>query len=282
MRTIRIATRGSKLALAQASILKNQIEAAGSPCELVVVSTKGDRNQKDSLVRIGGDGLFVREVEHALLEGKADVAVHSAKDLPYETAEGLVIAGTPDEEDPRDCLLKRDDVTDIGIIGTGSPRRKSEIKRLYPMAETMDIRGNIDTRIEKLKSGQYDAIVLSKAGLNRLGPDLDGLSEACFAVEDMIPAPCQGILAAECREEDEPVKALLASLSRPDTLQRFRMERHIFTMFQADCSTPVGVHVSLSGDRFALWLLMDERREHYTGTTEEFYELCERIKAYDR
>lgn len=281
MRTIKIATRGSKLALAQASLVKEKVEAAGFPCELLTVSTRGDRHPKDPLVHIGGDGLFVREVEHALLEGRADIAVHSAKDLPYETAEGLVIAGTPDADDARDCLLRRKETTEVHTIGTGSPRRKAELKRLYPAAETKDIRGNVDTRVKKLMAGDYDAIVLSKAGLNRLQIPLEGLCADCFSVEEMIPAPCQGILAAECREEDASLIELLASLSSAEDMQRFQMERQVFTALRADCSTPIGVHVSLSDDRFDLWLLTDGRREHFRGTVEEFDALCGRIVAYD-
>lgn len=179
MRKIVLATRGSKLALTQAEQVKALIEAKGFECELLIVKTKGDKDQNRPIHEIGGDGLFVREIEKALLDRSADIAVHSAKDLPYELAEGLVIAGVPKAASSADCLisLKVDGTCTAEndakkVIGTGSPRRICEYLAIDENVEFKSLRGNIDTRLGKLESGEYDSIILARAALDRLNIDL--------------------------------------------------------------------------------------------------------------
>ncbi|MGN0555582.1 MAG: hydroxymethylbilane synthase, partial [Candidatus Fimenecus sp.] len=174
MKKIILATRGSKLALVQANQIKNALEQQGANVELLTVSTKGDKDQVSPINQIGGRGLFVTEIEKYISDGRADIAVHSGKDLPYRLSDGLTVAGTPKAADARDCLLTRkgEAPAENAVIGTGSPRRIAECKKYYPNARYESIRGNVDTRLQKLRDGFYDGILLAKAGLDRLGADL--------------------------------------------------------------------------------------------------------------
>ena len=294
-----LATRGSRLALAQTEIVKRKLEKLGEKVELLIVNTKGDKDRKSELIKIGGDGLFIRELERALLEGRADAAIHSAKDLPYELMDGLMIASVPDEADPRDVIVTRKgelfrlsallpetslpSLVENGsgirepklIIGTGSPRRKAELMKLIDsksninvmgsgkddravgldtQIELTNIRGNVDTRLKKLRDGEYDAIVLAKAGLDRLGYGLsDGqLSEDfdfyILDTKNFIPSPCQGLLAAECRKTDERTRSLLEAINDDHAMLRFKTEREIFGTLKADCSVPVGIYAEIPED----------------------------------
>lgn len=274
MRTLTLATRGSALALAQADIVKHALEEAGAAAEVLVVSTKGDRDRTSPLTQIGGNGLFVREVERAVLEGRADLAVHSGKDLPYELAEGLVIAGVPKAAAPNDLLVARKGVP-VQTIGTGSPRRQAEVGRLYPNAAFVPVRGNVPTRLQKLADGEFDALVLAQAGADRLGLDLSSFDVRVLTVDECIPAPCQGILAVECRKTDTELAALLEQISDPDSAKRFRVERQVFEALKADCSKAVAVHCELQGDILVLSALFGEKRVTVTGTEEET--LCQNV-----
>ena len=276
-----LATRGSRLALAQTEIVKRKLEKLGESVELLIVNTKGDKDRKSELTKIGGDGLFIRELEKAVLEGYADAAIHSAKDLPYELMAGLVIASVPDEADPRDVIVTRNgELHKLGIyktgsvkfnvdhkpvIGTGSPRRRAELLSLLNLKGSTDgnayssdahfeirnIRGNVDARLKKLRDGEYDAIVLAKAGLDRLGYGLsDGYlsKEFDFCILDtkqFIPSPCQGLLAAECRESDERTRSLLEAINDDHAMLRFKTERAVFGKLKADCSVPVGIYAEI-------------------------------------
>ena len=276
-----LATRGSRLALAQTEIVKRKLEKLGESVELLIVNTKGDKDRKSELTKIGGDGLFIRELEKAVLEGYADAAIHSAKDIPYELMAGLIIASVPDEADPRDVIVTRKGelyklgidkpdsvrvrVTHKLVIGTGSPRRKAELLNLLNHKgsingnaystdahfEIRTIRGNVDTRLKKLRDREYDAIVLAKAGLDRLGYGLsDGyLSEdfdfCILDTKNFIPSPCQGLLAAECREADERTRSLLEAINNDHAMLRFKIEREIFGKLKADCSVPVGIYAEI-------------------------------------
>ena len=248
-----IAARGSLLSRAQVEFVRELLAAAGVQTEFLPVRTKGDRNRTDALRAIGGDGLFVREVEKYLLDGTADLAVHCGKDLPYRIAEGLVIGGVPAAEDPRDCLLYPAGRTmeELRKIGTGSARRISELKRHLPQVECVEIRGNINTRIDKLRDGQYDGILLAKAGLERLKPDLQGLSVRVFAPDEMIPAACQGILALECRADDAETIEVLRAITDDAARERFETERELFCRMQADCATAVGVYAEFGEQEHA-------------------------------
>lgn len=382
-----LATRGSRLALAQTEIVKRKLEELGESVGLLIVSTKGDKDRRSELTRIGGDGLFIRELERAVLEGRADVAVHSAKDLPYELMEGLTVASVPDEADPRDVIVTRggelhelmtliraskgragdmprdtakaEHMRDGGfleiswtacsggtdtdksrmstiVIGTGSPRRKSELERLlgldivvtagcvassdicdkdragesfcddksvihgnggfnsnYPLRiEFKSIRGNVDTRLKKLADGEYDAIILAKAGLDRLGcglmtdPDKNGVDMGSFraspysndtaadkniseyvfdfyvmSTDELMPAPCQGLIAAECRTDDERTAKLLYAINDEHAMKRFRLERYAFGLYKADCSMPIGIHAEISEKESVINVVTDRERK---------------------
>ena len=286
MRKIVLATRGSKLALAQAEQVKALIEAKGFECELLIVKTKGDKDQNRPIHEIGGDGLFVREIEKALLDKSADIAVHSAKDLPYELAEGLLIAGVPKAASPADCLvsLKGDGTCTAEnrakkIIGTGSPRRICEFSEIDDEAEFKSIRGNIDTRLGKLDSGEYDSIILARAALDRLNIDLSPYDVYEFSSEEMIPAACQGIIAIECRSEDKEIVRLLGEVSDLETKRRFDLERSVFCKLKADCKSALGVHAKIEGDGVTLMTLKDERKVCLEGRFEDRQELAEMALA---
>ena len=252
MRHITIAGRGSKLAMVQNEIVKGILENEGYEVSILTVSTTGDRDKKTSVTQLGGNGPFVRDGEQALLDGKADVAIHCVKDLPYDGAAGLVIAGILDEADPGDVLLLRKGM--IGslssenslIIGTGSPRRKVQLMRLYSNITCTDIRGNITTRMDKLRDGQYDGIVLARAGLDRIGAGLSEFDVAAFAPHEMIPAVGQGLLAVQCREEDAEMRDLLLRLSPARAYLRFMIEREIFCRYRLNCRDAVGVYADIN------------------------------------
>ena len=274
--TLRLATRGSGLALAQAELVSRALNGLGVEVETVPVSTRGDRDQTTQLTQLGGRGLFVKEVEQYLLDGRADLAVHSGKDLPYELADGLVIGGVPEAADCRDVLVARKGCADPAVIGTGSPRRETECRALYPNARFESIRGNVDTRLRKLREGQYDAILLAKAGLDRLGADLSDFEVRLFSPQEFLPAPCQGLLAVECRADDTAVRDLLARISDPESRRRFDAERALFSRMQADCSVPLGVHCSLEPDgSLTLTALYNDRKSTRNGTDVET--LCNEI-----
>lgn len=268
MREICIAGRGSRLAMAQNELVGRMLEEKGYKVRIQTVSTKGDRDRKSSVTALGGNGPFVRDVEKALLSGEADIAVHCVKDLPYEMAPGLCIAGMPDAADPRDCLiLRRTSEGKEGAaqplrIGTGSPRRIVQLSVLARTTGTKirfeDIRGNITTRLEKLRRGEYDGIVLAKAGLDRIGADLSGLEVRVLEPEEMIPAVGQGMLACECRESDAEMRALLDSITPPENYLRYEIERGIFCRFRCDCRSAVGIHARVSGNGAGLLIMYEE------------------------
>ena len=280
MRKIVLATRGSKLALTQAEQVKALIEAKGFECELLIVKTKGDKDQNRPIHEIGGDGLFVREIEKALLDKSADIAVHSAKDLPYELAEGLLIAGVPKAASPADCLIRLKTAASKDepmIIGTGSPRRICEYLAIDENVEFKSIRGNIETRLGKLESGEYDSIILARAALDRLNIDLSPYDVHEFTSEEMIPAACQGIIAIECRSDDEEIVRLLEEVSDLETKRRFDLERSVFCKLKADCKSALGVHAKIEGDSVTLMALKDERKVCVDGSFEDRHELSQLV-----
>ena len=289
-RTLRLATRGSALALVQANTVKDALEALGASVEIVPVSTKGDRDVKSPLAKIGGRGLFVKEVEQVLLDGKADLAVHSGKDLPYALADGLVIAGVPKAAAPGDVLLFRNGERRAAslaapceeplVIGTGSPRRVMECRQFFLNATFTELRGNVDTRLDKLRNRQYDAILAARAGLDRLAADLSDFECLSFSPDEFLPAPCQGILAVECRADDPEVIALLGRISDPESAARFSAERTMFALLQADCTVPLGVHCELfetdGRTGYRISAMYQDRKTTREGT--ELASLCESIR----
>lgn len=259
MTAIRLGTRASALATSQAGQVAAALRAhSGRAVELVTVTTEGDVSDAP-LASLGGAGVFVGELRGALTRGEVDVAVHSLKDLPTSPEAGVVVAATPPREDPRDVLVARDGLT-LGelptgaLIGTGSPRRAAQLHALGLGVQVRDIRGNVDTRLAKVASGEYDAVVLARAGLARLGR-----AEEATEVLDplqMLPAPGQGALAVECRAEDHELLSLLAGLDDPATRAAVTAERAVLGALEAGCAAPVGAlaEVVEGEDGDELWL----------------------------
>ena len=246
---LRLGTRASALALAQSRLVADAITArTGRPVEFVEITTKGDVS-REPLARIGGTGVFVSALREALLTGRIDLAVHSYKDLPTAPAPDLVIAAVPPRADPRDILISRDgrklaDLLAGAKVGTGSPRRAAQLHALGLGLDVVAIRGNVDTRIGYLSSGELAAVVLARAGLERLGR-LDEVSEV-LDLSIMLPAPGQGALAVECVATAAPDPAeVLASLDDPASRAAVTAERALLATLEAGCSAPVGAHAEL-------------------------------------
>lgn len=265
MKSIVIGTRGSQLALWQAYFTKDILEKHGYEVTLNVISTKGDRTQEWNLSfdKIEGKGFFTKEIEEALLDGSADLAVHSCKDMPTENAPGLAIKAYSYRANPADVLLIRKESVDESlhipvrkqaVIGTSSARRKSQFLSHRPDVEVKDLRGNVPTRIDKLRSGQYDAIILAAAGLERLNLDVSDLKVFSLAAPLYIPAPAQGVLAYQIRENDEEMDKVCQILHDADAYKAVQLERDILRDFQGGCQVPLGVFAQCEGDKTHLWI----------------------------
>jgi hydroxymethylbilane synthase len=257
MRKLVLATRGSKLALAQSESIAAALRSihAGLEIELRVIQTKGDRVLDRALSRIGDKGLFVKEIENALLHESADLAVHSCKDLESSVPDGLTLAAFPAREDPRDVLISRHGLTlqDLPAgsrAGTSSLRRRCQILHLRPDLEVIDLRGNVDTRLNKAQSDGYDAIVLAAAGLKRL--KLDHAVTQYFDPDELLPMVGQGALAIECRAGDRDVLNLLAPLNDPATDAAVRAERAFLRRLAGGCQVPVAAHATHDNGRIRL------------------------------
>jgi hydroxymethylbilane synthase len=242
-RLFRLGTRGSALALAQSGgVAATLIAELGRPVEMVSVQTKGDLSSS-AISQLGGTGVFVTALRDALQNGDVDLAVHSYKDLPTAAAEGLVIAAVPPRQDARDVLVARDGKT-LGElpggsrVGTGSPRRTAQLRALGLGFDVVPIRGNVDTRIGKVRSGELDAVVLARAGLARLDR-LDEVTETIDPLQ-MLPAPAQGALAIECRADDTELIELMRALDDPDSRAAVDAERALLAALEAGCTAPVG------------------------------------------
>lgn len=237
MPPLRVATRGSALARWQA---ERVVELLGVEAEYVIVSTRGDERRDVPIHAMGGTGVFVKEVEQAVLDARADVAVHSAKDLPAETAPELVLAALPERGDPRDALVGRplDEIPTGGRVGTGSVRRRAQLAALRPDLGFAELRGNIPTRLEK--AAGFDAVVLATAALDRLG--LADRIEQRLNLADMVPQVGQGALAVECRADDDATRARLAAIDDEDVRDAVEAERAFLAELGSGCSLPVGAH----------------------------------------
>lgn len=261
---IKIGTRKSKLALAQTNMVVNEIKKYFPSINIEVVhfTTKGDKVLNKPLINIGGKGVFVTEIEDALLNKEIDLAVHSAKDLPLQLQDNLTISSVLKRGNYRDTLVtvkgKEIDFSREIIIGTGSNRRKLAFKNLYPNATFKDIRGNVDTRLNKLYNGEYDGIILAMAGLERL----DLLSDSRFTFtpfeyKDFVPAPCQGIIAIESRNND--LKEILSKINHKDTFYSFQTERHILKILNADCGMPLGAYSFVENNKINVVYTSDSK-----------------------
>ncbi|CFW02838.1 MULTISPECIES: hydroxymethylbilane synthase [Vibrio] len=260
---IRIATRQSPLALWQANYVKDALMAAhpGLQVELVTMVTRGDAILDTPLAKVGGKGLFVKELEIAMLEGRADLAVHSMKDVPVDFPDGLGLVTICEREDPRDAFVsntyaKIEDLPSGAIVGTCSLRRQCQLKAARPDLVIKELRGNVGTRLSKLDAGEYDAIILAAAGLKRL--ELESRIRSFIEPEQSLPAVGQGAVGIECRVNDQRVRALLAPLNHADTADRVRCERAMNLTLQGGCQVPIGSYALLEGDHIWLRALVGE------------------------
>lgn len=241
-RPLRLGTRASALATSQSDWVADRLRALGHQVDLVLVQTYGDRSSAP-LAQIGGTGVFVSALREALQEGEIDFAVHSLKDLPVGEEVGLVVAAVPEREDPRDVLISRDgtslsDLPAGAVIGTGSPRRAVQLAAAAPQVRITGIRGNVGSRIDKVATGEVDAVVLAAAGLRRLGRF--GEASQVLDTTVMLPAPGQGALAVECRSDDRAMTSILGALDHPQTRAAVAAERALLGGLEAGCSAPVG------------------------------------------
>ncbi len=257
MTTLRIGTRASPLALWQAQHILDRLRplAAPRPVELVHVATEGDRDQSASLAHIGGQGVFTKEIQRALLDGQVDVAVHSLKDLPTQPVPGLVLAAVPPRGPTGDVLVARlvrrfDDLPQGARVATGSLRRRAQLKYRRPDLRLLDLRGNVETRLRKLVEQELDAIILAEAGLRRLG--LEGNITEILDRSWMLPAVGQGALGLECRADDAETRTLLATLDDPTTRYAVEAERSLLYHLGGGCQIPLGAFGGVQAGRLNL------------------------------
>ncbi|MBU1698767.1 MAG: hydroxymethylbilane synthase [Candidatus Eisenbacteria bacterium] len=262
---IRIGTRGSDLALWQAHHVQDLLKHLGSETEITVIKTQGDKIDNVPLSELEGKGFFTKELEDAQLDGRVDMAVHSLKDLSTEMPEGLTLAAMIGREDPRELLLIRKDgvdpqrmtdreilpLRDKAVIGTSAARRQAQLRILRPDLQIKDLRGNVPTRVNRLREGQYDAILIARAGVRRLELELDDLVSCPLDVEAFIPAPGQGMLGIQCRDE-EPLSDLLGHLNCEEAARAVRAERQLLKALEAGCQLPFGVNVRREGDHYRM------------------------------
>ena len=251
----RLGTRGSLLALAQANAVAERLRARGEPVEVVSIRTEGDRLLEARLATLGGKGLFVREIEQALLAGTIDCAVHSLKDLPAELPAGLTLAAFPRRGPAGDVIVTRgggglDDLPAGAVVGTSSPRRRALVLALRPDVSVEPVRGNVDTRLRKLAGGDWDAVILAAAGLSRLG--LTPAHARALDPEVFVPAVGQGILAVEARAADGRTRELLAALDDGPTRACAVAERAYLRRLGASCNSPMAAHARLDGGRLGM------------------------------
>lgn len=287
---IRIATRKSALALWQAnyvaSVLQELPEVSGT--ELLPMSTKGDEILDRSLQKIGGKGLFIKELEVAMQNGEADLAVHSMKDVPAEMPDGFCLAATMARANHKDALVTRDgkhldELPQNAHIGSSSLRRQAQLKMLRPDFHIEPLRGNVNTRLAKLENGDYDAIILAAAGLERL--ELDHHISQQFLPSEMLPAAAQGVLGIECLDSNSELRAILEQLSDPVTVQTTTAERTIARVLNASCQSPVAAYATVSNETIALTALVahpdgtQSIRESISGDAADAEQLAETLAA---
>ena len=271
MTSLRLATRGSRLARAQSDLAADALRAADPALDIeyVLVRTEGDADRTSPLHQIGGRGVFVRAVELALLDGRADIAMHSLKDVPTAPVEGLTLAAIMTRGDPRDVLVasggrRLAELPAGARVGTSSVRRRLLLQVLRPDIDIVEIRGNVDTRLGKVASGEYDAVVLAAAGLDRLGR----LGEATqiFEALEFLPSPGQGAIAVQCREDDADIIERLLAIDDAGTRAAVEAERGFLAELGAGCSLPVGAFAQVDGDLVALRAMLGTDAQ--SGTAE--------------
>lgn len=276
---LRLGTRGSPLALAQTERIRDLLIAArpelGEPgrIEILVVQTTGDRVLDRTLADIGGKGLFTKELEEALFDGRVDLAVHSMKDIPTWLPPGLALAGTPVREDPRDVLITRSglrlhELPAGSVVGTAGLRRQAQVLELRPDLRVVPLRGNVRTRLDKLEAGEVDATLLALAGLKRL--DLTHVATEILETDVMLPAAAQGALAIEIREGDDATRDILRAIDDPETGARVTAERAVLEVLDGSCHTPIAALAEIANGRMRLrakLLTPDGRRSESADIT---------------
>jgi hydroxymethylbilane synthase len=253
---LRIGTRGSVLAKWQAEFVRKQLfQQAGVETEVIIIKTSGDKMQHTSLSEIGGQGIFIKELEQALLDKTIDIAVHSVKDVPTEVRAGLSFPAICQRADVRDCIVSANNATLATLrqgarVGTGSLRRQAQLRHVRPDLDVRDLRGNVDTRLRKVESGEYDAVVLAKAGLDRLGA-AHRISEI-LGPEVCLPAVGQGAIGVECRADDAESNDVLDKLNHPETRAAIVAERTLLAALQGGCQVPLGAWARIERDELVL------------------------------
>jgi hydroxymethylbilane synthase len=256
---LRIGTRGSPLALAQAEQVRARLAAAhglaSAAIDVCVIRTSGDAIQDRPLAEVGGKGLFTKEIEQALFENKVDLAVHSAKDMETVLPPGLVVTAFLEREDVRDAFISRratslSDLPRGAIVGTASLRRQAIVRRLRPDLQVISLRGNVETRLRKLDAGEVDATLLALAGLKRLG--LTEAASSVFSVDEFLPAVGQGAIAIETRADDARTRTLVAAINDADTMAALTAERAFLAALDGSCKTPIAGHAKIAGGALAL------------------------------
>jgi len=275
---VKIGTRGSKLALVQTETVIRKLTALGIGSEKVIVSTQGDASTQVPLHEIGGQGVFVRALDDAILAGEIDCAVHSMKDIPAYRPSGLVTAAVLKRDSAADFLAHRGAISSVKIVGTSSTRRRAQLLRHDPDIITRDLRGNVDTRIRKMSAGEYDAIVLAEAGLTRLGIRIQGER---FPPEKFVPSPNQGTIAVVSRA-DPSLMEVLSALDHPQTRTDVAIERAVMEQLGGGCFTPLGIYCR-AGHLIAEVLSLDgqrtERIETDIKTIEQAREQGRQLRA---
>ncbi|MEO6151413.1 MAG: hydroxymethylbilane synthase, partial [Mucilaginibacter sp.] len=271
-RTLIIGTRGSELALWQANFVKDSLAAINVKADLKIIKTQGDRILNLSFDKLEGKGFFTKELEEELLAGTIDIAVHSHKDLPTENPPGLIIAAVSEREDPSELLIILKDCVDVrqklsvkygGMVGTSSNRRKAQLLAVRPDLEIDDLRGNVPTRINKLRDEDYDAIMLAKAGVSRLGIDLSEFHVEELTPTELVPAPAQGVLAIQVRESDTEIYNTLQALNHADVAEQLAVERTVLKLFGGGCHLPLGVYCRKDDDKFQVFTSKAETGEGF-------------------
>lgn len=290
-KVIRIGTRGSDLALWQARHAAAQLAKAGVEAEWKIIKTQGDRIQHLSFDKMEGKGFFTKEIEEALMRGEVDLAVHSMKDLPTEQPAGLVITAVSYREDPADWLVIRRERVEAGrllhlpseaVVGTSSARRKAQLLGFRPDVQIKDIRGNVPTRLGKLRRGDFDAILLAAAGLCRLEVDLSEFEVIKLNPKEFIPAPAQGVLAYQTLRDDLATRRLLRQVHRPEVSARTNIERGVLRLLDGGCHMPLGVFCERDREgHYHVWAAIADqwdgplRRARLSSSTH--YRLTERV-----
>jgi len=287
MRNLRIGTRGSLLAKWQAESVRKQLFAiAGVEAEIIIIKTAGDKMQQAPLTQIGGKGIFIKELEEALLDESIDLAVHSVKDIPTETPSRLSFPAVCRRDDIRDCLVSATGSTFATLrrgarVGTSSLRRHAQLLHLRPDLDIRELRGNVDTRMRKVGDGEYDAIVLAKAGLDRLG--LSQRISETFAPEEFMPAVGQGAIAVEARLKDNEAAELLTKLDHAETRNSIIAERALLAALQGGCQVPIGAWARMERGEMVLEACvtsvdgLQHVKQRLTGTAEQTVQLGEQM-----